>query len=99
MLVTQSDARKIIAAAYGSDFKFRLTVRTTVGVRPVHQTNIGMPTLAWRKLAVDRVKGGPAMLPSAVYIGRMLPNGAIDWDYTVPEVRRLHPDKLQGDYT
>lgn len=81
MLVTQADARKIIAAAYGSDFKFRLTVRTTIGVRPVWQTNLNMHTLAWRKLCVDR-KGD---LPSAVYIGRVLPNGAIDWKYELTD--------------
>lgn len=86
MIVTQNDARKLIAAAYGSDFKFRLTIKTTVGVRPVWQTNIGMPTLAWRKLAVDSFKGRKATLPSAVKIGRMLPNGAIDWDYSVSNV-------------
>jgi hypothetical protein len=86
MIVTQSDARKIIAAAYGPDFKFRLTIACTVGVRPVWQTNLGIATLAWRKLAVDSYKGRKATAPSAVKIGRMLPNGAIDWNYSVANV-------------
>lgn len=80
MIVTQTEARNIIRSTYGSDFKFRLTIACTIGVRPVHQTNIGMLTLAWRKLAVDSFKGRKGNCPSAVKIGRVLPGGAIDWD-------------------
>jgi len=76
MIVSQSDARKIIAEVYGADFKFRLTARTTIGVRPAWQVNLNMPMLAWRKLTVDR-KGD---LPSAVYLGRVQLAGTIDWN-------------------
>jgi len=81
MLVTQADARRIIKEAYGDNFKFRLTTSCTIGVRPVWQVNLNMHTLAWRKLHADK-KGD---LPSAVYIGRLMNNGTIDWDYTFEE--------------
>lgn len=69
MIVTQSDARKIIKAAYGPDLTFRLTTQCQVAVRQIYDPR---PSLAWRKL-----------LPgdSAVCIGCVLPSGDIDWDY------------------
>lgn len=79
-IVTQSDARNIIRSTYGSDFKFRLTIACTIGVRPVWQHNIGAITLAWRKLAVDSFKGRKGNVPSAVKIGRVLADNIIDWD-------------------
>jgi len=81
MIVTQADARRIIKEAYGKDFKFRLTTSCTIGVRLVWQVNLNMHTLVWRKLHADK-KGD---IPSAVYIGRLMNNGSIDWDYTIEE--------------
>lgn len=71
MIVTANDAKRIIRAAYGSEFAFRLTKQCTVGVRPVYDP---APMLAWRKLAP-----GPN---SAVAIGQLCANGAINWEYT-----------------
>jgi hypothetical protein len=73
MIYTDSQARKIIRAAYGDTFQFRLTTGCQIGVRPVYEASVGLHTLAWRKVAK-----GPN---SAVQIGLLLPNGAIDWAY------------------
>lgn len=70
MIVTAADAKRIIRAAYGPEFAFRLTKQCTVGVRPVYDP---APMLAWRKLATGK--------DSVVAIGRMVANGAIDWEY------------------
>jgi hypothetical protein len=75
MTLTEREARAAIQRAYGPDFKFRLTTNCTIGVRPVYQMNVGMHTLAWRKLATGK--------NSAVKIGRVMSGGAIDWDYVV----------------
>ena len=74
MILTAAEARAFIAGKYGAEFKFRLTARCTIGVRPCSDPR---PCLAWRKLVADR-KGD---IPSAVYIGRLLPNLTIDWEY------------------
>ena len=71
MIVTQSDARRIIRAAYGEEFACRLTGRVTLGVRPVFDPR---PTLAWIKIAPGR--------HSAVRIGRMLPDCTFDWHWS-----------------
>jgi hypothetical protein len=74
MIVTQSDARKILARVYPNmGTPVRLTTACTVGVRPVYETELGLPTLAWRKVATGK--------DSAVRIGRFLPGGAIDWSW------------------
>lgn len=69
MIVTQRDARRIIARAYGDAFPVRLTTGTNVGVRPVWDT---APMLAWRKIVPGKT--------SAVCIGIMDRTGLIDWN-------------------
>ena len=89
MVLTQRDARKVIAKVYGPDFAFKLTTQCTVGVRPYYQTELGLVTLAWRKLV-----SGP---DSVVNVGRLLSNGAIDWSYdpTQPSVGHVsHATRL-----
>ena len=72
MIVTARDARKIIAQHYGNDFEYRILSRsTTLGVRPVLQTTLGYPTLAWIRLSPGQ--------DSAVRIGKLLPDNTIDW--------------------
>ncbi len=71
VIVTQADARRIIRAAYGEGFAYRLTGRVTIGVRPVSDPR---PTLAWIKVAPVR--------HSAVRIGRLLPDCTFDWQWS-----------------
>ncbi len=71
MIVTQPDARRIIAAHY-DDMPFKLTAKTQLGVRPVFDPR---PTLAWCKLDTGR--------DSAVRIGQLLQAGGIDWDWSI----------------
>lgn len=73
MIVTRPNARRIIAEKYGSEFRPRFTTKTTIGVRPVYQINLGFPTLCWRSLATGK--------DSAVKIGRLHSGGLIDWDW------------------
>ena len=72
MIVTQADARRIIKDAYPY-MPFRLTKSCSIGVRPTHETALGIPTLCWRKLLSGR--------DSAVQIGIMLADASIDWDW------------------
>ena len=79
MMCTPNDARRIIRAAYGEDFKFRiLSSSTTVGVRPVSDLR---PTLLWKR--VSRGKD------SVVRIGELRRDRSgfltTDWDWQ-PEV-------------
>ena len=70
MIATQQDARRIIASLYDA-MPFKLTTKTTIGVRPVYDVR---PTLVWRKLDKGR--------DSAVRIGRMaFPSTDIDWSW------------------
>jgi hypothetical protein len=48
MIVTRKAAKRMIRSVYGQEFRFRITARRTVGVRPVHDTG---RTLSWRSLA------------------------------------------------
>lgn len=73
MIVTQSDARRIIAAHYGLEFDYRMTTGCTIGMRPRYQTELGFLTLAWRKLATGKA--------SAVAVGLVTPTGSIDWKW------------------
>lgn len=70
MIVTQADARRIIARHYGQEWadKTRLTTDCTVGCRPSYDPR---PNLCWRKLATGK--------DSAVAIGVMVAGGGIDW--------------------
>jgi hypothetical protein len=79
-IYTAKDARAIIRAYYGPDFGFRMTTGCTIGCRPSYQVDIGLPTLAWRKLAT-----GP---DSAVAIGELKTSGGIDWSWAA-ESRQL----------
>lgn len=88
MIATLADARRIIAAEYGLDFKFRITKACTVGVRPVYQTNVGMHMLAWRKLDAGK--------DSAVRIGRIHSGGQIDWEYVPACVREFGRLEVQS---
>ncbi|MBU0501430.1 MAG: hypothetical protein KJ558_10065 [Gammaproteobacteria bacterium] len=72
MIATQKDARRILAAHYPG-LKIRLTTRTQIGVRPVVEMSIGLPTLVWRKLDIGA--------DSAVRIGQLTPGGGIDWGW------------------
>lgn len=76
-MYTERDAKTIIRALYGPDFKFRFTVGCTIGVRPVHDSR---PMLAWRKAATGK--------NSMVHIGECSRAGAIDWQWAV-ESRQL----------
>lgn len=71
MRVTPTNARQIIRAHYGESFKFRITTGCTIGVRPIYETQIGLPTLVWSRV----VRGND----SIVRIGRLLPGLTIDW--------------------
>lgn len=77
---SERDARAIIRAYYGPDFKYRLTAGCTIGTRPVHDTNLGLPTLVWRKLATGN--------GSAVAIGQLTAGGGVDWAWSA-ESRQL----------
>ncbi len=77
MIVTSSDARRIIARHYGEEFAKGIRFRPhgcSVYVRPSYEAAIGKPTLCSRKLLPGR--------DSVVRIGRMLPSGAIEWDWS-----------------
>ena len=70
MIVSRADARRIIRAAYGPEFAFRILAKScTIGCRPVSDPN---PTLCW--YALDAGKD------SAVKLGVMRPDTSIDWD-------------------
>jgi hypothetical protein len=76
MIVSQHDARRILQKYYGSAFKFRLTTREQIGVRPVFDQGI---TLAWKKLDTGRA--------SAVRIGQVRDMRVgcpvvIDWNWS-----------------
>ncbi|OGT90129.1 MAG: hypothetical protein A2286_00065 [Gammaproteobacteria bacterium RIFOXYA12_FULL_61_12] len=73
MLVTQKDARRLLAEQYPGMTAIRLTTTTQVAVRPCYETDLGMPSLAWRKVCPGK--------DSAVRIGILLPNSTIDWDW------------------
>lgn len=75
MITTQQNARRILAGHY-SWLRIRLTVRTQIGVRPVYETSLGIPSLAWRKLDAGK--------DSSVRIGQLLPNGDIGWNWEAP---------------
>lgn len=72
MLVSINDGRKFIADNYPG-LKYRLSTKTTIGNRPVFESMVGLPTLAWKR--VD-------LLPeSMVAIGLVQPNHVINWGY------------------
>ena len=69
-------ARKIIKLYYGLNFDFKiLTKSTTLGVRAVYETQIGLPTLAWIKNSDTQM----------VSIGSLNENGTIDWNWQPEE--------------
>lgn len=74
MIVTPANARKIIAKHY-PDMKFRLTTAVTIGLRPTYFTDLGVPTLAWTKVARGK--------DSIVKIGVLQQNLTIDWNAEV----------------
>lgn len=74
MIVTPSDARKIIKAHYGNDFEFRITTGVTLGIRPNYEILSGIPMLAWTRMA----RGAD----SVVKIGLCSPTGIVDWNWT-----------------
>lgn len=79
-MYTERDAKTIIRAYYGEGFKFRITTGCQIGVRPTYETAIGLPTLAWRRLAPGK--------DSAVAVGAMVAGGGIDWQWAA-ESRQL----------
>lgn len=72
MIVTQSDARKIIAKHH-PDIKVRLARTLTVVSLPIWEHRAGALALCWHKL--DASPG------SAVRIGRMDANFQPDWSW------------------
>lgn len=77
MIVTRVDARRIIQGAYGQDFKFRVTSKVSVGVRPTYDVR---PMLAW--VSMDRGRD------SAVKLGLIDRTGRIDWSADIPYPQR-----------
>lgn len=73
MIVTQANAREIISALY-PDMSFTLSKTAQIGIRPVYDPR---PTLVWVKLDAGR--------NSTVKIGRILPNLATDWDFSLEQ--------------
>lgn len=72
MITTQTEARRILAAQYPG-LKIRLTPRPQMGVRPVYETEFGMPTLVWRKMAAGN--------DAKVMLGALTPSCDIDWNW------------------
>ena len=72
MLVTQSDAKKIISAHY-PEMSFKLSAKSAnIGVRPVYDAR---PILVWIKLDTGK--------DSAVKIGQLLRDCTIDWSWSI----------------
>lgn len=71
MILARENAREFIRKQYPG-MAFRITKQCTIGVRPTYEVATGLPVLAWRKLPTDGCR---------VHIGKMLPNGSIDWTY------------------
>jgi hypothetical protein len=74
VICTQQDARLTLFAVYGGEVSYRLTTRCQIAACPVHVTQTDTPVLAWRKLEAGK--------DSLVHMGRVLPGGTIDWDWT-----------------
>src|SRR5262245_13713393 len=75
MIVTQRNAREILAKHYGDAAKaFKLRTTTQIGIRPVYEVQFGKVQLAWRKLAAGS--------DSACCVGCVLSDGTIDWDWS-----------------
>lgn len=76
MIGTKEQARAAIAASYGAEFaaslRFVKRAGATLLVRPSYETQIGLPTLVWRK---------PAAGDTYVHVGRLLPGLTIDWSW------------------
>lgn len=78
MIVSVNQARRIIQAHYGKEMKFRITTACTMGVRPNFEIVLGIPMLAWAKIASG---------DSLVKIGKLHPTGMIDWNWVSDKVK------------